>query len=204
MTVGVAYASATNQCAPAARQRPGAGTEGGPSMQWQPSADRRLPSGNVCGLGVCDALRVELAPAQLFWLIDELEEMRTPLEEEWQRLGAALVDTDDVETRRDLEALDYRLRLLRMMRAQLPGIHTTDTTTLVGPTAMVLEVVEGAMGSAVDALSAWVNRTTSEPMTLDELVGAADAARAWVDTYVECRAVERFRFDPDADPPRAD
>ena len=41
-------------------------------MQTEAIAGGAAPSGTVHGLGVCDALRVELQPCQLPWLIDEL------------------------------------------------------------------------------------------------------------------------------------
>ena len=59
-------------------------------MQGKPIAVGDPPTGNVRGLGVCDVLEVEIAPVQLPWLIDELDEMRGPLEEQLVRERADL------------------------------------------------------------------------------------------------------------------
>jgi len=190
--------------APAALQRPGAGTEGRPSMQWQPTAGTPVPSSRVGGLGVCDVLRIEFAPTQLLWLIDQLEEMRSPLEREFERLLARPRDPQDDETARELEAARYKLRLLRMIRAEVPAADHADAVVVVGPSEMLLDVVRGAMRRAVDDLGTLAHGVYSEPSELSRLRDIASAVRAWVETLVECEAVEGFRFDPDADPPPGD
>ena len=70
-------------------------------MHYHRTATRRT----VSGLGVCDALRLELAPVQLPWLADELDEMRGPLDEALARARA-----DDAAE--DAAGHKYELRLL--------------------------------------------------------------------------------------------
>lgn len=144
----------------------------------------------VSGLGVCDALRLELAPVQLPWLVDELDEMRGPLEE-------ALLRARADEAADDVAAHEYELRLLRMMRAQLADGRTT---VFVGPTGMVDEAVGGAMRNVVGALAELVgDRDVADGERLRETAAAADA---WVRTFVDLRAVVAFNFDPEAEPSR--
>jgi hypothetical protein len=144
----------------------------------------------VSGLGVCDALRLELAPVQLPWLADELDEMRGPLEEALLRARAG-------ESADEAAAHEYELRLLRMMRAQLADDRTT---VFVGPTGMVDEAVRGAMRNVVGALAELVgDRDAADGERLRETAAAADA---WVRTFVDLRAVVAFNFDPEAEPSR--
>jgi hypothetical protein len=96
------------------------------------------------------------------------------------------------------DAVGYRLKLLRMMRAGIPAIGYAGPVVLVGPSALVLDVVQEATRSAADAVCAAAHEDHCDVTRLREV---ADAARAWADTRFECRSVERFRFDPDADPP---
>lgn len=142
----------------------------------------------VSGLGVCDALRVELASVQLRWLADELDEMRGPLEE-------ALLRARADESPDEAAAHEYELRLLRMMRAQLADDRTT---VFVGPTGMVDEAVRGALRNVVGALAELVGeRDFADGERLRE---TAAAAEAWVRTFVDLRAVVAFNFDPEAEP----
>ena len=155
-------------------------------MHYHRTAARRT----VSGLGVCDALRLELAPVQLPWLADELDEMRGPLDEALARARA-----DDAAE--DAAGHEYELRLLRMMRAQLADERST---VFVGPTGLVDEAVRGAMRNVVGALSELVH--DREVADAERLRETADAANAWVRTFVDLRAVVAFNFDPEAEPSR--
>jgi hypothetical protein len=157
-------------------------------MQTEPIAGGAVPSGTVHGLGVCDALRIELLPVQLPWLIDELEEMRGPLEE---ALGCASPGDEAA-------ALRYELRLLRRLRAQLPPAGHAGPFTLVGPAVMVGEVVRGTLRNVAAALAELAQaRPAADP---EPLRATAAAAAAWTRTCLDCRAVEAFSFDPEAEP----
>jgi hypothetical protein len=168
-------------------------------MQRKAIAGGELPLGHARSLGVSDALQLELAPVQLPWLIDELEEMRGPLEEEVQRAGAGCAASGPNETdRRDLE---YELRLLRLMRARLPAASHQEPFVFIGPSGMVQDVVHGTMRNVAGALSELASgRVSDDPESRAGLRDTAAAAAAWVDTFLECQAVVGFKFDPHADP----
>ena len=140
----------------------------------------------VRGLGVCDVLRVELAAVQVPGLIAELEELRGPLEE--QRLRAVAED--------DVDEVEHRLACVRGMRAQLPRSDEAAPVVLVGPADLVLETARGAARNAADELAEALRRSADDPEAVRE---RAAVALAWVDTWMDCRAVESFSFEPEAD-----
>ena len=144
----------------------------------------------VSGLGVCDALRLELEPVQLPWLADELDEMRGPLEE-------ALARAREAGSEDEATAHAYELRLLRMMRAQLGDRPAP--LVFVGPTGMVDEAVHGTMRNVVGALAELAHGSAADPRRLRDAAAAADA---WVRTFLDLRAVVAFNFDPEAEPSR--
>jgi hypothetical protein len=157
----------------------------------------------VGGLGVCDALRVELDAVQLPWLIDVLEEMRGPLEEQLQRARADHERDNDEDTARELNEREYELRLVRLMRSRLAIPSDASPVTFVGPSAMVFDVVVATMRNVTATLGELAEgRAGNGHERDDHLRLAAAAALAWVDTFVACRAVTSFNFDGDADPGR--
>lgn len=168
-------------------------------MRDQGIAGRECAS--VTGLGVCDVWRLELTAEQWPWLVDELEEVRGPLEEELRRLWALQAAGDDPEVDREVSAREYELRLVRLMRAQLPGADHRAGVAFVGPAELVRELVRGVLRNVVHALSDCVGDAHSvDPEWRSGLVGTAAAAAAWARTFVECHELEAFRFDPAADP----
>jgi hypothetical protein len=162
-------------------------------MQREPIAINAPPSGRVSGLGVCDALRLELEPAQVPWLVDELDVMRGPLEEQFLRTSA-----DD---REQLDALGRELDLLRLMRAQLPGTQHGERLTFVGPAGRVCRIADAVLANAVAALAEHVRegppRSEDARAWLREIVAVV---AAWAQTVADCYAVEAYSFDPRADP----
>jgi hypothetical protein len=99
----------------------------------EPTRQRANPSppvGNVCGLGECHALCVELRPVQLPWLADEIGELRGPIEEELARerarhdqLTAEGTDPrspEALEASAEIDRRTYQLKVLEMIRDQLP------------------------------------------------------------------------------------
>jgi hypothetical protein len=162
-------------------------------MQREPIAINAPPSGHVSGLGVCDALRLELEPAQVPWLVDELDVMRGPLEEQLMRTSA-----DD---RDHVEALDHELHLLRLMRAQLPGTLHDEPQTFVGPAGRVCRIANAVLANAVAALAEHVGE--GPPRSADARGWLREIVRvvaAWAETVADCYAVEGYSFDPRADP----
>ena len=102
-------------------------------MQRKTIAVGEPPSGSARGLGVCDALQVPIAPVQLVWLVNELDEMlRLEQRGERERVtpeGSGRPDDESVEDS------EYRLALLRGMRARLPDEPVDANVALVGPSA---------------------------------------------------------------------
>jgi hypothetical protein len=154
-------------------------------MQANRTADSPALAGSVRGLGLSDALRVELRPVQVPWLIDALDAMAGP---------RALHQADG----REQDEREYELRLLRMMRA---GLTAADHgAALIGPSGMVVDAVRIAMRGAMDALRELTGEDPVEEHVAEQLQQTADAVAAWVRTYLECRAVVWFNVDPDAEP----
>jgi hypothetical protein len=155
----------------------------------------------VRGLGVSDALQVELEDVQLSWLIDELEEMRGPLEESLQLARARCIDDPaDGAAAEELEATEHQLRLLRMVRAQLPPSGHGGRVSFVGPTELVLDVVRETTRNVVAALSELVHgQDVGHGDWHTRVSQASGAAAAWVQTFLDCETVELFAFDPSAD-----
>jgi hypothetical protein len=154
----------------------------------------------VRGLGVCDVLRVELAAAQVPGLIAELEELRGPLEEERLRAVGALdrseASSDSAVAEHDVDEVEHRLACLRGMRAQLPRSDEAAPVVLVGPADLVIETARGAARNAADELAEALRRSADD---LEAIRERAAIALAWVDTWMDCRAVEGFSFEPDAE-----
>jgi hypothetical protein len=144
----------------------------------------------VSGLGVCDALRLEVDPVQLPWLAEELDDMRGPLEEALLRARA-----DGAAD--EAAAHEHALRLLGMLRAQIAGERQI---SIVGPTGMVDEVVRGAVRNVVGALADLIGQR-DDVADGERLQETATAAEAWVRTFVDLRAVLAFEFDPQAERP---
>jgi hypothetical protein len=138
------------------------------------------PAGTVSGLGVCDALRLELMPVQLGRLavrIDALEAALGP---------AAGPD------------VAYEQRLVRMLRAGLPAPERAEPFAFVGPAGMIGDLVRGAVRDAVRELSELARGDVARA----GLRAAAADAGAWIRTFLDCHAVESFSFDPGEDPGR--
>jgi hypothetical protein len=168
-------------------------------MQRKPIAVGDPPSGRARGLGVSYVLELELAPIQLPWLIDELDELRGPLEEELQRERAACEASGEDGTEQ-LDAKEYELRLLRLMRARLPSYAGDQPVHFVGPSGMVETVVRGVMRNVASAVSELASERRPDEIALRD---AAAAAAAWASSLVDCLEVVGFNFDPEAYPMRS-
>jgi hypothetical protein len=132
-------------------------------------------AGSVRGLGVCDVLRVELAPVQRPALDAQIIELQC-------RLGTT------AEAR----------RLLALMREGLPP-RDDPAQVLSGPAGLVLELVDACMTDAVRRVARRLEVASRHGLVAAEL----EAARAWIVTALDCAAVEDFSFEPGADPVRA-
>ena len=169
-------------------------------MQSERIADASALSGSVRGLGVCDALRVELAAEQLPGLIERLEAHRAALRDEMERRRAAVMPRD-LRGTAQLDEAENELRLIELLREELPTAgETSEPFAVIGPAGPIGAMVGGAMRHAVEALSQLVVATSRQDAGgRDRLTHAAAAAAAWVRTYVEAQAVEDFSFDTERD-----
>jgi hypothetical protein len=169
-------------------------------LQFQPTAGGSASSGTVRGLGVTDALELDLDAIQVPWLIDELDEVRIGFEQEVHAAVDASSDGPDAGASEALERARDQERTLRIMRAQLPANDHHGSVTFVGPTALVLDLVGGTMRNVVAALSELVHgRSTGDPEWHTRIRNTAAAASAWIRTFLDCEAVQLFDFDLDAD-----
>ena len=169
-------------------------------MQLERIADASALSGSVRGLGVCDALRVELAAEQLPGLVEQIDAHSVALRDEIERRRAAVMPRDPRGAAR-LDEAESELRLIELLRGELPTAGETDQPFVVtGPAGPIGEMVRGAMRHAVEALSELVLATSRDDAGgRDRLMRAAAAAIAWVRTYIEAQAVEDFSFDTERD-----
>jgi hypothetical protein len=141
-------------------------------MQSERIAEASALSGSVRGLGVCDALRLELLPEQLPQLVEQVEALRR-------------------------SSNGYELHLANLLYDRLCASDTAFPFTFVGPTHMVRDIVLLSLHAAAAALAGALSTGSSE-----RLADATVRAAAWSRTYLECRAIEEFSFNPGADPPR--
>ena len=169
-------------------------------MQSERIAEASALSGSVRGLGVCDALRVELAPEQLPGLVDQIEAHSAALRDEIERRRATLIPRD-LRGTAALDEAESELRLIELLRGELPTAgETNQPFVVIGPAGPIGAMVRGAMRHAVEALSELALATSRDDAGgRDRLTRAAAAAIAWVRTYIEAQAVEDFSFDTERD-----
>ncbi len=107
------------------------------------SATAAPPAGYVCGLGLVDALRIDVQPAQLPWLTAEIDIVRYCLEDELAHQRARHEELPEAATRhgrasaRDaepgLERRAYQLQALEMIRRQLPISRKAAAAAVANP-----------------------------------------------------------------------
>ena len=168
-------------------------------------------TGRVLGLGVTDLLRVELEPAQIPSLVEQLAVTRGVCESavvrdeaRWEESPAfqkEIRPASVVEVAKDLDASRFDLRALDVIRRQLRGGDGGEpsVTTIIGPSRIVAELVrETARRVAVSLNDLLEKPPRGDVDAQANLERAAVAAKAWVETYVECEAVvwSRFEIDP--------
>src|ERR687887_519233 len=93
-------------------------------------AEAPPPAGNVHGLGLVDALRVDLQPAQLPWLAAEIDTVRYCLEDELEHARARYDELPEAarkehwqnarDAEEEIERRAYQLQALAMVGDQLP------------------------------------------------------------------------------------
>ena len=165
------------------------------------------PQGTVRALGLSDALRVELQACQRAGLLDELDALAEPTAEAYESARgswAALATRQNGDLPRQavvaesqLESKAYALRVHAAIRSQVPAGELDEPFAIVGPATTISTLVEGAARDAADRLGEML-RSPSRP---DEdkrgaLRQQGVVTLAWIETYVDCQAIEWYSFDP--------
>jgi hypothetical protein len=99
------------------------------------------PAGSVDGLGLVDALRIDVDPAQLPWLTSEIDILRYCLEDELAHQRARYDEQAAKEPAaaavraagRELDRRAYQLQALAMIRNQLPMSSEAAATAVSDP-----------------------------------------------------------------------
>lgn len=156
-------------------------------------------------------LRIEFEPCQVPSLVDELGVLRDAFERKLAGEVAALEAVSAearrrrspvaVEAEADIDARTYQLRALARIRAQIAAGAPGEAMSVFGPSRLMSELVGGATRDVVAVLGELLDAAPRDDLAaLDKLLHAGEAARAWIDTWVACRRVEWFSFDPEFDP----
>jgi hypothetical protein len=170
-------------------------------MQWDRTADLAALSGSVRGLGVSDALRLELVPLQHARLAEQLEALDVEVEARVTAHQRAVRSPRD-EAVDAVGAARYERHLVQLMRAGLEACDTRAPFAFAGPTGMVLELVRACLTGVVAELAQHLAGEAADG-SQDALDQKMEATAAWLRTFADCRAVERFRFDAEGEPARA-
>jgi hypothetical protein len=136
----------------------------------------------VRGLGVVDALSVEVEPPAVAWLAEAADDLRL------EAHGEA-----------DAGAARYRAEVLTMISEQLPAGDSpgAEPVTIVGPAAMVRRLVHAAARRSAATLSGALRDADH---AADRLREVAAATAALTEALVAIRAIEGYSFDPDYTP----
>lgn len=139
------------------------------------AADPPRIAASVRGLGVCDALRIVLAPCQHPTLVAAIEHRAAALDE---------------APHADLDQLRADWRALARVQATVPE-RPASAFVFIAPTGLALELVSACLRAAIADLGESAS------------TGRLEAAAAWISTSLDCRAVEQFCFEPEVDPVHA-
>jgi hypothetical protein len=163
------------------------------------------PPGTVRALGLSDALRVEFQPCQRSGLLDELDALREPLVEAFESARASWEAVSSPENggsprqarvaEEKFESKAYALRVHAAIRSQVPGAVNDEAFAIVGPASTISTLVEGAARHAADRLGEFLRAPRRDEKTRRRLREHGVAALAWIETYIDCQAIEFYSFD---------
>jgi hypothetical protein len=167
--------------------------------------------GSVQGLGLTDALRVELRKCQGVDFLEALDELRGPLIEAYDNARRDWLSLSRGESGASPEAVsaaeeklwtaNYELRVIAAVRYQIAQAPIDDPIVIVGPAITVSRIIDTAtrnVAGEVGEMLAAAPRLGPDVQTL--LPQRAAALQAWIQTYADCRAVDCYSFDPNWDP----
>jgi hypothetical protein len=155
--------------------------------------------GNVHALGESHAVRIDLEPVQVPWLADEVETLAGVIGEAFGAARTAEDETSGEEDRRR-----YQLRVLGMIREQLPVgpdavqaivagpwqpdnhsawevARITAPVTVIGPARAMLVLVRGAARNTADALGEALRGPA--PTAVSSEAGSADYTTRWPELH---------------------
>jgi hypothetical protein len=162
-------------------------------MQVNRTAEAPDVIGSVRGLGVCDVLRIELAPRQRAGLMAQLAGRIHILERRYADVeGMLRLAPQGPSASRVLEETGDELRLLARIRASVPA-ESERPFAVAGPAGLVLELTRACTAEAMTRAAAELDAARPCP-------DALEVARAWIATMLDCEAVESHCFEPDVDP----
>jgi hypothetical protein len=188
-------------------QRPGAGTEEQePSVHAHRIAGHAVPSfdppwsDRVRGLGVSDALQLQLEPGQLPWLLDELDELSVAHEQGLSEAAGHRALVADRQCHGDATEVVERhrgeLAVLRAVRERItPALD--GRAIVCGPAPLVSSLVRSVTRTVAARLVELAGELPAEPdaEASRRLVSAAAATLDWVQTLVALEQLEWFDFD---------
>jgi hypothetical protein len=135
------------------------------------------------GLGISDALAIALVPEQLPGCLDEIATVE-------QVLGEAVPSADEQE----IDERRHELAVLRAMRHQL--VDPEHEPALVGPAALVSQIVAGAAADSVALLQQAVETESGATESSREAIRQkAGIVAAWMTSYLDALEVQWFAFD---------
>lgn len=180
-----------------------------PTAILSPSPVPRV--GSVQGLGLTDALRVELRMCQVSDFVEVVEELRGPLVEayvharrDWLSLsrGETVAPPEAVSAaEEELSIAAYKLRVNAAIRAQMPPTRADEPIMVVGPATTISAIIDGATRDVAEEVGEMLADAPRLGVDLETAMPQRAAAlQAWVQTYVDCRAMGSYNFDPNWDP----
>ena len=178
-----------------------------------PSSEPGPWTGRVLGLGVTDVLRIELAPEHLPSLVEQLDVLRDVYDDtvvheraRWAAIPEFAREArlpSAVHAEKDLEGSEFDVEALDIIRGQLVKVGRDEArpVAIYGPSRIIAELVrETTLHAAANLNELVARQPLNEAEARARLVAAATAAKAWAEIYVECAAVEWFKFDLDPAP----
>lgn len=138
----------------------------------------------VCGIGLCDVLRIVIEPCQVPGLRVEL-----------RTIADSLTATIERGRADDLDRLRYARRVVGLIATQLE--RPDEPVVVCGPAPLLSDVIATVTGDALTELIARWDRRPGDGSALRE---AARTAAAWVETHTATQALESYSFDPACDP----
>ena len=157
-------------------------------------------SDRVRGLGVCDAVQLQLEPEQLPWLLDEFNELCLAHEQGLSEAAARrAMAADPQRSRHAAESTESHRDELALLRAVRTRISSgSDASTIVcGPAPLMSSVVRAVTQAAAERLAelAGEHPAGRDAAASGRILRTAATTTAWVQTLVALQQLEWFTFE---------